>query len=61
VEHKTVDTVRRLRQEGWSEQYGKGDHLKFRKPGHPLIVVPTSGKVLKTGTYRNIARLAGWE
>lgn len=61
MEHKTADTIRMLRQEGWSEQYGKGDHLKFKKPGYPLIVIPTSKKILKEGTYRDIAKKAGWE
>ncbi|MDR1015735.1 MAG: type II toxin-antitoxin system HicA family toxin [Coriobacteriales bacterium] len=61
MEHTTAETVRRLRREGWSEQYGEGDHLKFKKQGHPLVVVPTSKKVLKEGTYRDIARKAGWE
>ena len=51
--------VKRLRKEGWSEHFGKGDHLVFSL-GDKIVVVPTGQKELRIGTYRSIAKVAGW-
>ena len=49
----------RFRKEEWLEEAGKGSHLVFRKGG-VTISVPTSKKKVTIGTYRNIAKAAGW-
>ena len=53
------EVTKRLRQEGWEEESGKGSHVVFRKDGR-TVSVPTSKKELRLGTYRNIAKAAGW-
>ena len=58
-ERETREILRRFRQEGWMEEVGKGSHRVFRKDGI-TISVPTSKKEVALGTYRNIAKLAGW-
>ena len=60
-QHTVREVIQRLRSEGWIESAGKGSHRVFRKEGKPNISVPTSKKELRGGTYRNIARIAGWE
>ncbi len=59
TEWETREIVKRLLKEGWSMESGKGSHLVFRKEGITLSV-PASRKEQKQGTYRNIAKLAGW-
>ncbi|WP_165053431.1 MULTISPECIES: type II toxin-antitoxin system HicA family toxin [unclassified Adlercreutzia] len=58
-EQEVKEIVKRLRKEGWEEQTGKGSHLVFRKDGR-TVSVPTSSKEVKLGTYRAIAKCAGW-
>lgn len=58
-EQETKEIVKRLRKEGWDEETGKGSHVVFRKDG-VTVSVPTSKKEVKLGTYRSIAKLAGW-
>lgn len=59
--HETKDVLHRLRKEGWIEHKGKGDHKNFKKLGsREIITVPTGTKEIKEGTYKNIARIAGW-
>ena len=58
-EQETKEVVKRLRKEGWVETSGKGSHRVFRKSGE-TISVPTSKKEISIGTYRKIARTAGW-
>ncbi len=58
-EQEVKEIIRRLRKEGWEEQTGKGSHLVFRKGGR-TVSVPTSSKEVKLGTYRAIAKNAGW-
>ena len=58
-EQETREILRRLRREGWVEETGKGSHVVFRKDG-VTISVPTSRKEVKLGTYRSIAKAAGW-
>ena len=55
----TLSLIHIFRKEGWRESHGKGSHLVFRKNGL-MITVPTSRKELPLGTYRSIARVAGW-
>lgn len=58
-ERETREILRRLRKEGWAEENGKGSHVVFRKDG-VAISVPVSNREQKVGTYRAIAKLAGW-
>lgn len=59
-EQEVRQVCARLHREGWKMLSGKGDHVVFRKPGRPNISIPTSKKELKLGTYRSIAKIAGW-
>lgn len=58
-EQEAREVIRRFRKEGWEEESGKGSHVVFRKDGR-TVSVPTSKKELRLGTYRNIAKAAGW-
>ncbi|MDO4443485.1 MAG: type II toxin-antitoxin system HicA family toxin [Slackia sp.] len=58
-EQEVREILRRLRKEGWAERSGKGSHAVFFKDGI-MITVPTSKKEVPIGTYRNIAKAAGW-
>ena len=58
-EQEVREVVTRLRREGWAERPGKGSHRVFAKNGK-MVTVPTSKKELPLGTYRNIAKAAGW-
>lgn len=58
-EQETREIARRFRKEGWTERWGKGDHLVFTKNG-VSIPVPMAYKELPKGTYRSIAKRAGW-
>ena len=58
-EQETKEVVKRFRKEGWKEETGKGSHVVFRKDGR-TISVPTSKRELPYGTYRSIAKAAGW-
>lgn len=58
-EQEVREVMKRLRKEEWEEKSGKGSHVVFRKDGR-TVSVPTSKKELRTGTYRNIAKTAGW-
>lgn len=60
-EHEARRVVARLESEGWElRKGGKGSHRVYRKDGYPVVVVPMSKKELPIGTYRDIARKAGW-
>ncbi len=58
-EQEVKEVLKRLRKERWLEDSGKGSHRTFRKSG-VTISVPTSKKELPLGTYRSIAKKAGW-
>ncbi|WP_294439457.1 type II toxin-antitoxin system HicA family toxin [uncultured Slackia sp.] len=58
-EQEVREILKRFRKEGWEEESGKGSHVLFRKDG-VTISVPTSRKEVKLGTYRSIAKAAGW-
>ena len=58
-EQEAKEVIRRLRQEGWQERRGKGSHMVFTKD-KKTVTVPTSKKEIPIGTYRNIAKVAGW-
>lgn len=59
TEQETREVIKRFRKEGWQEDRGKGSHVVFRKNG-VMISVPTSKKEIALGTWRNIAKSAGW-
>ncbi len=58
-EQEVRNILKRLRQEGWRERTGKGSHLVFCKDGQ-MVTVPTAKQEVPLGTYRNIAKIAGW-
>ncbi len=51
----------RLEREGWVPRPGKGSHTIYRKPGHPIVVLPNHRGDLAPGTLRSICGAAGWE
>lgn len=58
----TKKVIQRLREEGWKERQGKGDHLNFRKENNPcLITIDTGKKEIAKPIYSKIAKLAGWK
>lgn len=59
TEQEVRQVLRRLRREGWELESGKGSHVVARKGGR-MVTVPTAKKEIPIGTYRNIARGAGW-
>lgn len=58
-EQETREVLKRLRKEGWELCSGKGSHVVARKAGR-MVTVPTSKREIPIGTYRNIAKGAGW-
>jgi predicted RNA binding protein YcfA (HicA-like mRNA interferase family) len=60
-QREVLEVLKSLRCEGWDGEPGKGSHIVMRKPGEPTISVPTSNKELQKGTYKKIAKKAGWE
>ncbi|CDP52859.1 type II toxin-antitoxin system HicA family toxin [Paradevosia shaoguanensis] len=48
----------RLEREGW-ELVGGTKHDKYRKAGHPSIMVPRH-RVVTAGVAQSIAKAAGW-
>ena len=58
-EREVREVLRRLAREGWESELGRGSHVVFRRAGR-MLVVPTSKRGLPIGTWRNIARAAGW-
>ncbi len=58
----TKKVVQQLRQEGWIERRGKGDHVNFRKDGNPLLItIDTGKKEISKPIYNKIAKMAGWK
>ena len=49
----------RLEREGW-ELVGGTKHDKYRKAGHPAIMVPRH-RLVTPGVARSIAKAAGWD
>lgn len=58
-EQEVREVLKRLREEGWTERSGKGSHVVFFKNGTAVTVI-TSKREVPIGTYRNIAKAAGW-
>lgn len=58
-EQEVREILKRFRKEGWVEENGKGSHVVFRRNGL-TISVPTSKREVPIGTYRQIAKVAGW-
>lgn len=52
--------IKRLKADGFELVSSKGSHHKFRK-GERTIIVPHPKKDLPIGTFRAIAKQAGWE
>lgn len=59
-EQEVREVLKRFRKEGWTEESGKGSHFVFRKDGK-TVSVPTSKHELPLGTYRSVAKAAGWK
>jgi predicted RNA binding protein YcfA (HicA-like mRNA interferase family) len=55
------EAANRLAREGWTARPGKGSHMIYRKPGHPIVVLPNPRGDLAPGTLRSICSAAGWE
>lgn len=58
-EQEPAQVLKRFKKEGWTLYTGKGSHVVARKDG-VQISVPTSKKEIPIGTYRKIAKTAGW-
>lgn len=58
-EQEVREVLKRFRKEGWQEESDKGSHVIFLKDGK-RISVPTSKREIPIGTYRIIAKDAGW-
>lgn len=58
-EQEVREVLKRLNKDGWIGVDGKGSHRVFRKDGK-TVSVPTSKKEIPIGTYRTIAKEAGW-
>lgn len=58
-EQEVREILKRLRKEGWAERSGKGSHAVFSKDG-VTVTVSTSKREVPIGTYRSIAKAAGW-
>lgn len=54
-----LDAHRARNKDGWQLDSGKGSHVVARKAGH-MLTVPTAKREIPIGTYRNIAKGAGW-
>ena len=59
TEREVRVALKRLRKEGWELESGKGSHSVARKDGR-MVTVPTAKREIPIGTYRNIAKGAGW-
>jgi len=61
MERNSKQILKRLQNEGWDVvKGGKGSHVKLKKDGFPMLIVPHPKKDLPTGTARNIALAVGW-
>ena len=58
-ETNTAKIKSRLERDGW-ELAGGTKHDKYRKSGHPPVMVPRHRSVT-TGVARSIAKAAGWD
>lgn len=58
-EQEPAQVLERFKKEGWKLQSGKRSHVVVRRDG-VQISVPTSKKEIPIGTYRKIAKMAGW-
>lgn len=59
TEQEVRHVLKRLRKEGWEIESGKGSHVVARKSGR-MVTVPTAKREIPIGTYKNIAKGAGW-
>ena len=59
TEQEVRQVLKRLRRDGWEIESGKGSHVVARKGGR-MVTVPTAKREIPIGTYRNIAKGAGW-
>jgi predicted RNA binding protein YcfA (HicA-like mRNA interferase family) len=55
------EAANRLKREGWEPRPGKGSHTIYKKPGHPIVVLPNHRGDLAPGTLRSICVAAGWD
>ena len=58
-EQEPAQVLKRLEKEGWKLQRGKGSHVVARRNGLQLSI-PASKREISIGTYRKIAKTAGW-
>ena len=55
------EAANRLTREGWISRPGKGSHTVYKKPNHPIVVLPNHRGDLAPGTLRSVCAAAGWE
>lgn len=60
TEQEVRHVLKRLKKEGWELESGKGSHVVARKDGK-MVTVPTAKREIPIGTYKNIAKGAGWK
>lgn len=60
TEQEVRQVLKRLRKEGWDLESGRGSHVVARKNGC-MVTIPTAKREIPIGTYRNIAKGAGWK
>lgn len=58
-ELETREVLKRLSSEGWILRSGKGSHVVATR-GTSMVTVSTARRELAIGTYRSIAKVAGW-
>lgn len=59
TEQEVRHVLKRLKKDGWQLDSSKESHVVARKDGH-MLTVPTAKREIPIGTYRNIAKGAGW-
>ena len=59
TELETREVLKRLSAEGRILRSGKGSHV-VATSGTSMVTIPTARRELAFGTYRSIARVAGW-
>ncbi len=58
--YRPQEIIRVLEHLGWQVTRQRGSHVNLTREGRPgLITVPTSGREVPIGTFKNILRQAG--
>lgn len=58
---KSMDVIKMLEADGWELDRIKGSHHHFKHPTKPgFVTVPHPKADIPKGTFRSIAKQAGW-